>query len=183
ADTGVEVRQQGLLGNDLVVADFQTVERLPAQGTAEETVLPLREQVAAIEGQPRWSERRVPVIDRLLHPVLGGVAIADPNAVVADGVGRSRIFDAVADHRPAVIGAFFYDVDLVSTFRTDVGIPQLACLRVEGETFRTAKAISPDFGPRTRGMEEGIVGRRRAVGRDVNDLAQVIVQLLCHVPW
>src|SRR5437764_5861259 len=98
------------------------------------------------------------------------VTIADPDAIVANGIGRARIFDAVGDDRPAIVGAAFDDVDLIAALRADIGVPQHAA-SIKDQTFRAAQAISPDFRALAGFVEEGIVARRRAVWRDVDDFS------------
>src|SRR5215475_4944183 len=51
ADAGIHIRQQGFLIGDLVATDFQPVEGLPAQGAAQQTILPLRKQVSLVESE------------------------------------------------------------------------------------------------------------------------------------
>src|SRR5262249_41002018 len=51
ADAGIHIRQQGFLIGDLVATDFQPVEGLPAQGAAQQAILPLRKQVSLIESE------------------------------------------------------------------------------------------------------------------------------------
>ena len=99
-----------------------------------------------VESEPRRRERRVPVIDWLLHPVFACVTVTDPDPVSADRIGGSGIFDSISDHRPAVIRTLLNDIDFVAAFRTDVGTPQLARFRIKGESFRVAQAKRPDFG-------------------------------------
>lgn len=51
ADAGMHIRQQGFLVGDFVATDFQPVEGLPAQGAAQQTILPLRKQVSLVESK------------------------------------------------------------------------------------------------------------------------------------
>src|SRR5262252_1420242 len=51
ADAGIQIGQQGFLVGDLVATDFQPVEGLPAQGAAQQAILPLRKQVSLVEGK------------------------------------------------------------------------------------------------------------------------------------
>ena len=170
---GVQIGQQRFFRHDLVVRERQPVEHHAAQAADEDAVLPLRKQVAGVESEAGGRDHRIPVIDRLLHALLVGDAFADR---------RARIVDAVHDHRPAVVLALLDDVELVAAARTVLGFPQAAGPRIERQAFLAADAIGPDLGQDARLAEERIVGRRRAVGRDVNDLAEMGVQPLRHVP-
>ena len=95
---------------------------------------------------------------------------------------RAWIVDAVHDHRPAVILAFLDDVQLVAAARSVIVLPQATGSRIERQAFRAAHAVGPDLGQHARLTDERIVGRRRAIRRDVNDLAEMIVELLRDVP-
>src|SRR5260221_4465951 len=100
-------------------------------------------------------------------------------AAVADG--GAWIVDAMRNHRPSVILAFLDDVQLVAAARAMLGFPQ-APSRIEGQAFLAAQAIGPDFRKNTRLPQKRIVGRGRAVGRDVNDLTEIGVHALRDVP-
>src|SRR4029079_3651159 len=71
--------------------------------------------------------------------------------------------------------------DLVAALGTVLLLPQLAVSRVDGETLRIAVAIRPDFGTGAVFVDERIVGRRGAVARNPDDLAEVVVERLRHV--
>lgn len=46
--------------------------------------------------------------------------------------------------------------------------------------MRVAQAVGPDFRQSTPIPNKGVVGRRRPVGRDAHNLANVIVEFLCE---
>src|SRR5581483_71099 len=102
-----------------------------------------------------------PIINRLLD------AGAAHRTIAHRGTG---IVDAVADDRPAVIGALFDDVQFVAAARPMFGLPQPA-LRIEGEAFLAAPANGPDLGQGTGFADERIAGRGLAVAGDAHDLA------------
>src|SRR6202035_1686059 len=131
-------------------------------------------QVAGIEGKTRGRDHWIPVIHRLLHALLVRDALTDRGA---------RIVDPVHDHWPAVILAFLDDVELVAAARTMLGFPQTAGSRIERQAFLAPGAIGPDLGQRAWLDDERIVRLGRAIGRDVNNLAEIGIQPLRHVPW
>ena len=60
-------------------------------------------------------------------------------------------------------------------------LPEFAVGRIEGEAFRVAQAIGPDLRQRALLADERIVGRRRSVGTNAYDLADMVVERLRHV--
>src|SRR3954462_5568545 len=91
----VETRQQRFLVDDFIVlAQLETENRLTGQATHEHAGLPLRKEVAAIEGQAGGRDHRIPEIPGLLQSRLLDNGAADL---------RAGIVDAVHDHRPAVV--------------------------------------------------------------------------------
>ena len=90
----------------------------------------------------------------------------------------AAIIDAVADHRPAVILALADDVDLVAAARAVFDLPEIAGSRVDRETLLIAVAVAPDFRLRVGAADKWIVCRRRAVGRDPDQLAEMIGKVL-----
>ena len=145
--------------------------RVSPQGhqTADEQIaLPVREQVALIEGHAGGRDHRRPLDDRLLHAGLVG-ALVDT---------RARIIDAVTDHRPAVILAGLRDVDLVAAARAVLVHPHLARRRIERGALRIAVAVAPDFRLGAGLFHERIVRRHRSVGAHAHDLADVIGEIL-----
>src|SRR4029079_11033980 len=109
-----------------------------------------------------------PVFDRLLH---ARRACALVNA-------RAVVIDAVADHRPAVILAGLWNVDLVAAHRTVLMSPELPGLRVQGCALHVAVAVAPDFRPGARLLHERIVRRHAAIRRDADHLATVVGEIL-----
>src|SRR5262249_28051310 len=109
-----------------------------AQGAAQQAILPLRKQVSLVESESGRREGRVPVIDRLLHPVFARVTVTDPYSVGAGRIDGSGVIDSIINHGPAVIRAFLDNIDFVAAFRTDVGAPQLSRFRIERKSFRVA---------------------------------------------
>ena len=136
----------------------------PLKRADQGTRLPLREQVAPVEGQGRRRDHRIPVVARLLHAGLLDDRVADL---------RAGVVDAVHDHRPAVVLALLDDVQLVTAARAVLHFPQPAVGR-ERQPLRRPVA----HGPRARQAQRRIAGRRLAFGRDVNHLAQIGIQVL-----
>src|SRR5262245_3100843 len=96
---------------------------------------PRRKQLAAVERHAGRSDRRHPILDRLLHAGLFAAPVDF----------RAAVIDAVADHRPAVVLAGLRNVDLIAAARTVLVHPQLAARRLDRRTLRIAMAIAPDF--------------------------------------
>src|SRR5262244_578405 len=160
--------QQTLLLAHLVPVDFELHQKLAGQRADEQVAAPGRQQTAGVERHPGRRDRGHPVLERLLHALLVR-ALVDPGAVVVD---------AVADHWPAVVLAFLDDVDLVAAARPVLVLPRLAGGGMEREPLCIAVAVAPDLRLGAGAADEGIVRRRRAVGADADELAEVIADVL-----
>src|SRR5207245_2288818 len=68
--------------------------------------------------------------------------------------------------------------DLVAAARAVFDLPEIAGSRVDRETLRIAVAVAPDFRLRIGAADKWIVCRRRAVGRDPDQLAEMIGKVL-----
>ena len=81
------------------------------------------------------------------------------------GVDRrpAAVVHAVTDHRPAVVQAGTYQVELVATLRSVFVGPQLAGLRVHEQPLRVPVTVAPDLGQGARLPDERIVVGRLAV--------------------
>src|SRR3569833_1792543 len=88
ADAGLEFSQQRLLGHHLDVLELLAIDADAAQAVREQAAAPLREKPAVIISQARRGDHRVPVIDRLLHALLGGLAFEHRAAGIIDAVGN-----------------------------------------------------------------------------------------------
>src|SRR5204863_7664429 len=141
---------------------------LAGQRAGEQAAVPLRKQLAAVERHAGWRDRRHPVFHWLLHAVPGG-GLMDL---------RAGIVDAETDHRPAVIPALADDIDLVAAARTVLDFPKLAVCRVDRKSLFVAMTIAPDFRLGAVAADEGIVGRRRTIGRDADHLAEMVGKVL-----
>ncbi len=86
------------------------------------------------------------------------------------------------DHRPAVILTLLDEVEFVAAARTMLVFPQAARCRIKCQALLAAVTDGPDFRQRAGRIEEGIAGCGLAIGRNVDDLAQICIQLLRHVP-
>src|SRR5262245_40509551 len=110
--------------------------------------------------------------ERIVNAGLFGLAGANRGTVVVD---------TIADEWPAVVVTGDDKIDLIATLGAVLLFPQPAVSRVDSETLRIAMTIRPDFGTRARLVDEWIVGRRHALGRNPDDLAEVIIERLRHV--
>src|SRR5262245_65931979 len=88
------------------------------------------------------------------------------------------VVEAKAHARPAEVFAFRDDIDFVTAHGPVLLLPQFSVGRIEGETLRVAQTVGPDFRQRSVRADEWIVGGRRAVGRDADNLANVVVEFL-----
>ena len=70
------------------------------------------------------------------------------------------------------------DIHLVATHRTDLCLPQITCLRIDGEPVAIAVSVSKDLRLGTGLADERIIGRSRAVVAQPERLAHVVVQCL-----
>src|ERR1700728_3568661 len=61
-------------------------------------------------------------------------------------------------------------------------LPQLAGRWIESKPFLAALPDRPNFGQRARRMKVWIIGSRLSVRCNVDDLAEIFVQLLCDIP-
>lgn len=77
ADAPVIAFEQALLGNEgTALISLHSRKQLEFQRCNEEIAVPFREHGAAIDGERAGRDRRVPILQRLLQPFLGG-AFAD----------------------------------------------------------------------------------------------------------
>src|SRR5215813_6452408 len=156
ADALVEPLEEPLLGADRFAVDLEPHQQRGGKRTDEQVAAPGRKQVAGVKSHAGRSDRRHPVLDRLLHPLLV-CALVNPGAIVVD---------AVADHRPAVVLARLGNVDLVAAARAMLVLPQLPGLGIERRALRIAVAIAPDLRLGACPIYEWIVGRHRSVRPD-----------------
>src|SRR6185436_16687960 len=119
----------------IVLVQLQTENRLAGETTHEHAGLPLREEVALIEGQAGRRDDRIPVIARLLEPLLLDNGVTDL---------RAGIVDAVHDHRPTVVLALLDEIQLIATARTMFSFPKPSVGR-KGQTLWGAMPHRPDF--------------------------------------
>ena len=172
-NTGVQIRQQRFFGDHLVVLDREPVQNHATEAADEDTTPPLWKQGAGIKSKTGGRDHRIPVIHWLLQSFLMGDAIADRGA---------RVVDTTDDYWPSVILALLDDVQLISAARAMFVLPQASGCRIKCQAFLAAHAVGPDLRQDVRFAEERIVRCRCAIGRDVNDLAQMVVQSLRDVP-
>src|SRR5437868_14755587 len=88
------------------------------------------------------------------------------------------IIYAVADHRPAVVLALADDVDFIAAARAVLGLPQVAGRGIDGEALLIAMTVAPDLRLRAGAADEGIVLRHRAVRRNADQLAEMVIESL-----
>src|SRR5437016_1575732 len=113
ADAFAQLLQQALLLDHFVAVNFEPHQHLADQRAEEEAAAPRREAIAGVEGHAGGSDRRHPILQRLLHAGLVRALVNLGAAVV----------DAVADHRPAVILALLDNVDLIAAARSVLVLP------------------------------------------------------------
>ena len=89
------------------------------------------------------------------------------------------IVDAVTDHGPAVILSGTRNIQFVATTRAVLMRPQSARRRIDGCALHISVTIAPDFLETIRRFCVWIVSGNIAIGRDVNDLAEMRVKRLC----
>src|SRR5580658_10913637 len=87
------------------------------------------------------------------------------------------------DHGPAVVLTRLRGIQFVAAARTMLGFPQIAGRRIDGQALFAAVTVRPDFGQRAWLADEGIARCGRTIGRDANYFAEMVVDLLRHVPW
>ena len=131
----MQIPQQVFFASHGVAIERQPHQHLARQCAGEHAARPFRKQLAGIERHARRSDRRHPIFDRLLHAAFDS-ALVNLGAV---------IIDAVADHRPAVIPALAYDVNLVAAARSVFDLPEIARGGIDRETLLVAMAVTPDF--------------------------------------
>src|ERR1019366_10271141 len=85
-------------------------------------------------------------------------------------------------NRPSVVFPFLDDVQLIASAGTVLGFPQKPGSRIERKTLLAAGPVRPDLGQDARLSNEGIVRGRGAIGRNVNDFAEIGVETLRNVP-
>ena len=90
----------------------------------------------------------------------------------------TRVVDAVADDRPAVVGARFDQIELIAAARTVLDGPDLAACRIDRERLGIAMPVTPDLGPGISAPDEGIVLRDAAIRIQARHLAEIAAQIL-----
>jgi hypothetical protein len=90
----------------------------------------------------------------------------------------AAVVDAVTDHRPAIVLALADDVDFIAAARAVLDFPEIAGRGVDRQSLLVAMAKTPDLGPGAIASDKGIVRRRCAIGRDPDQLAQMIAEVL-----
>src|SRR5580658_2951491 len=119
------------------------------QGPDEQIALPRRKLVAAIHRKSRGRNRRRPTDPR--PPEAGTLR-----------VGRNigpRIVHAVGDHRPTVVPARYYDVQLVAAARTMLRFVQPCALRIVDQSLRVAMTPGIDLRTDGRAADERVISR------------------------
>ena len=93
----------------------------------------------------------------------------------------ASVVDAVADHRPPVVHAGLYPVELVPALRSMFVGPQLARLRVHEQTLGIPVPVAPDLGQHAVPPDERVVVRHAAVVMEANRDPVVVRQVLRRV--
>src|SRR5262245_47067217 len=105
----------------------------------EDIPLPLRQLVAGIEGDARYSDRGRPVNHRVAEPLFRERPLP-----------RAGVRATEADERPTVVGASHENIDLVTAVRAILDLPDGARERVFGHPKEGAVTHREDLGPRVR---------------------------------
>src|SRR5690625_434723 len=134
----------------------------------QEGVLPLRKLIAAVERHAGGSDDRIPVVSRLLEPVLLWYALT---ALLA------AVFDPVGDDGPAVVEAGLGPVELVTACRSVLHDPEPA-VAVERGGLDVAVTVAPDLWLGIVFADEGIVFQRLTVAVEAENLAEAAFQVL-----
>jgi hypothetical protein len=114
----------------------------------EPIILPIRDLIGGIEGHPRWADRRV-------HHRNG---IDDAGSVF------------VSSGRPAVVGSFQDDVELVVVAWPILGSEQPMAQRVQVKAERVMQSVGPDGRLLTGLSNERVVIRNRSIRVHPQDL-------------
>src|SRR5215831_885447 len=114
ANPRVEIREQTFFGDDAIVLEHETYQRLSRKRRHKKVAAPFRKTRSAVKRDPRWRDVRRPEVHRLLHPWFRGLVAVDwPAGVLA----------AVADSGKAVILPLLDGVDLVAAARAMLARP------------------------------------------------------------
>src|SRR3546814_1655433 len=132
ADTDAEIPAVGLV--QCIAVHGHADQPLARQCPHQQAVLPAGIEVAAVPGEPRGRDRRVP-------PQLGRVELGTGRMV---GNGLAVIMVAVRHDRIAVIGAALDQIALVAALRPHLLLPQLS-RPVESDAGTVARPEGPEL--------------------------------------
>lgn len=153
--------EDDFLGDNFTVGDFDAAEFFGSKRGDKELVFPFWKQIAGVKVSTARCDRRHPVSERLLHAIFSGDV----------DHGGSIIIHAVGDDGPAVVEAFFDEVEFVAAAGPVLSVEEFSGYRVEGEALRVAVAIAPDGGIGFSVTDEGIIGGDAAVVVEAMDFA------------
>src|SRR5690606_31248830 len=91
---------------------------------------------------------------------------------------RIVIVIALADDRPAVILPSLDDVELIAALRSQLVLPELLRVRIDGEAARVPVPARPHVAPCPGVVDDRVVVRAGSVGIDAYDLAEVEAETL-----
>src|SRR5262249_48314311 len=141
-----------LLEDDSVAAlrrKTHSAQLSPMVVAIERVVLPLRDQVARVEGGAGWSELRIHNRDRIYHAGFVFIAVRGPSVIATPD-----------DH-----------VQLVVVARPILGCEYIVTQRIEVEAPRVPQSVRPDSRLRAGLSDERIVVRSRTVRIDPQHLS------------
>ena len=150
------VLEDGFLVDHAVVFDREEADLLKREGAHEQSVLPAREEVAAVEVDAAHGDGGTPEQDRLFEAGLS-LELRD---------GGSVVVPAVCDCRPAVVDPCPYEVDFVPAHGPVLALPQGARNRMNGQALRVALAKAEDGREGAFRLQEGVVSGNPAVPVD-----------------
>jgi hypothetical protein len=139
-----------------------------AHGADKDIALPVWETIASIDDHSRDGDGWYPHHDRRFH--------AFPRRVLRNA--RPRVITAKANYGPAVIAAGENDVDLIAAVGAVFVIPQSARFGMDHQAEGIAVAKRVDVWPVAGTIREGIIGRRRAVVTQAENLAPEAARFL-----
>ena len=153
--------------------ELQPHQRPGVQRRDQQVALPVREQLAGVEGHAARRDHRVPEVDRLLEAEPRAHPRADRRAVVVA---------AVADLRPAEVQPRSREVQLVAALRPVLDGPERARPGMDRRALHVAMPEAPDALDGAGLADERVVGRRRPVGPQPHHLAVARREILGQHP-
>jgi len=168
ADPVPPIRYERFLANHILAVQDHSPDVASGEGADKGVALPLGEAITGVEGEARGGDGGGPVEHRDHRPA--------PGIRVRDGLPVVVIPEVVV--RPTIVPARFHAVQLVTTSRPVLGLPDLTRGGVHGHPLGIAVPIGEDLAACVFLTHEGVVRRRGPIIAEPDGGADVVGEVL-----